>query len=289
MRVVVFGSGGFIGRAVAEEMTAAGHEVFGGNDGTPERVDLLSAEAISEYLREVKPSVIMNCAGVVSPEGDFDNNGRFTENIISGAILASISLRQVIITGSAGEYGQVTELPVKEETELLGDSPYALSKIHEENIALELSEKENIPVVVARVFNPVGRGMKGRFLVTNLLNQIENIKSGETDHLEVSRLDSVRDYVAVKDIATAYRYLAEGSPKHNVYNIGSGISTTNKDLVGLIVKYSQISRDVNIVETSPEPEPQVASQADISRITQDLNWQPTYKLEDTVKELVNET
>jgi GDP-4-dehydro-6-deoxy-D-mannose reductase len=118
---------------------------------------------------------------------------------------------RIIICGSAGVYGQVEkqELPVKETTPLRASSPYALSKKAEEDVAISLGEKYKLPVTIARIFNPIGRNMGQKFLITSLLNQVKQLQSGERNQLEVSRLDSERDYVAVEDIAHAIRTIAQ--------------------------------------------------------------------------------
>lgn len=286
MKVAVFGADGFIGGAVAHEVASSGHEVLKGRDTDNNLVDLLNEEAVKKYLQDNKPEVIINCAGVVDPSGDFSDNVRFTRNIIIGASFAKLALKGIIISGSAGEYGVVRELPVSEDTALLGDSPYALSKIEEEQTALRLGQQHKIPVTVARVFNPIGPGMKERFLVPNLWGQIQSIEKGENDHIEISRLDAKRDYISVYDIATAYRCIAEGTPSQEVYNIGTGISTSNEELFNLLLENSKLETRPKIIETSDSPEPQIASQADISRISMEFQWQPKHGLKETIRRIL---
>ena len=287
MKVAVFGANGFIGRAVTHEMRGAGHDVVEGTDSiTGESVDLLNQDAVTAYLHDTKPEVIINCAGVVAG-GDFENNVRFTKDILNGVKQADIDVKRVIVTGSAGEYGQVSHLPVSEDTELNATSAYAVSKIKEEQTALGLAEETDTSVVVARVFNPLGPGMHERFLVSGLLKQIRAIKDGQADHIEISRLDAARDYLAVSDTAVAFRLLAEGEPREKVYNIGSGVSSTNGQLLDLLLAGSTLEKRPEIVETMSDPEPQTASQADVSRIEQEFGWRPSKSLPRIIEEIIN--
>lgn len=286
MRIFIAGADGFIGSAVAREIESSGHEVLRGRDTNNDIVDLLDEDAVKKYLQDNYPEVIINCAGVVDPNGDFSDNVRFTRNIIVGASLAGLALKRVIISGSAGEYGIVRALPVSEDTTLLGNSPYALSKIEEEQTALQLAQEHKIPVTIARVFNPIGPGMKGRFLVPNLWGQIQAIEKGRDDHIEISRLDAKRDYISVYDIATAYRCIAEGTPSREVYNIGTGISTSNEELLNLLLENSKLKVRPKIIETLESPEPQIASQADISRISKEFQWQPKHSLKETIRRIL---
>jgi len=143
-------------------------------------------------------------------------------------------------------------------------------------------------IVVARIFNPIGVGMAEKFFVSRVKKQIEEYITGERTSLEISRKDSSRDYIAVDDIANAIRVLAENNTKHTVYNIGSGISMSNGELLQLMVSSSKIEDEPEIVETFADPEPLVASQADITRIQQEFNWKPQHSIAAIVEEIMND-
>ncbi len=287
MRVIIFGSDGFIGSAVTREFKVAGYEIHDGLDISKNRVDLLSMAETTQYISDVKPDVIINCAGVVGPEADFRDNGRITKNILVAVVENKLKPKAIIISGSAGEYGEVDSLPVAENAPLRGKTPYALSKIEEENLALTIADTEDLNVLVARLFNPIGPNMKKRFLITNLHEQIEQAKNGTNKFIKISRLDAKRDYLDVRDIAKAYRLLAEKKPKYVVYNIGSGVATTNKQLLNLLLKHSGIKSRPSIIETSDQAEPIVACQADMSRFNSEFNWSADNSVESVIKEITN--
>lgn len=288
MRMLVLGSSGFVGSYVSEELNNSGHTVLNGIDEkTGKRVDLTDLAAINSYFIKTIPEVIINCSGVIDATGDFEDNIRFTNNILKASKDTGLTISNVIITGSAGEYGEVENLPVTENTPLKATSPYALSKIREEQNAIEFSETNNIPVTILRVFNPIGIGMRDRFLVPGFLRQIREYKQGKRDHIEVSRLDSPRDYIDARDVACAFRLVAEGRPKHRVYNIGSGKQTTNGEVLDLLIKNVKLSSRPKVIETSDAAEPQLASQADTSRIKGEFGWEPKIRLEQTIKDIAD--
>jgi GDP-4-dehydro-6-deoxy-D-mannose reductase len=291
MKVVVFGANGFIGGAVSEELSKSGHEVYNGTLlESSEQIDLLDPRALEKYISQTKPDTIVNCAGVVSGEPeDFEKNVQFTHNILQSIHDSGIKVKRVVVSGSAGEYGQVSGLPVSEDVPLNGTSPYAISKIREEQEALRLSEEYNIPVVVTRIFNPIGPNMKERFLIPGLIKQIKAIKEGAKDYIEISRLDANRDYIDVRDIAKAMRLIIEDSPRQSVYNIGSGSATSNGEILELLLKNSKLEDSPKIVETSDQPEPQLATQADISLLKREFGWEPSRTIEDVIKETLDET
>jgi len=300
MRILITGSDGFIGRNVGDAFEAytspdGDHDdVFRGSknpalaDEQHPILDLSDEAAVREAIEHTRPDVIVNCAGVVAAQNpdDFKNNSRFTTNILKAA--SGRDVRRVIVCGSAGVYGQVEadELPVKESTPLRADSPYALSKKEEEEVALSLGDELGVPVTVARIFNPIGPGMGPRFLVTGVLGQLAAISRGESDEVVVGGLDALRDYVDVRDVARALVAIAHGDPKERIYNVGSGESTSNGDLVTLILKACGVEAPVR--DTATAPAVLVACQADISRLTQEFGWRPTVSLQDSVKAVADE-
>lgn len=291
MRILVIGSNGFIGRSVANTLSE-NHEVFRAcrNPKKDEIfIDLLDEQSIRNALLNIHPEIIINCAGIVVNTDEAKNNVVFTKNLLTQAQKTGIEPKRIIISGSAAEYGFVEkrQIPVSEHAPLNAVTTYGLCKVEEEKVALELGKKYHLHVVVARIFNPIGEGMHSKFLISAIISQIEQLKLNKINAVEVSRLDSKRDYIDVKDIAVAFKYLVEGEPEHHVYNIGSGKSTTNGELIDLIVKYSNISTKPNIIESSSEPEGLVANQADISRMKNEFHWNPTRTVEDTIKEIMH--
>lgn len=294
MKVLLFGSGGFIGHNVSEALRDAGHEVVDTYRDAGDRpgysVDLSDAEAVGAVMEQVQPEVIVNCAGIVRNDEAAQANPQYTGNIISQALAKHLALKRLVVLGSAAEYGVVEshEVPVREDTPLRATAPYGNSKVEEVALALKHREESQLPIVVARVFNPIGPGMPDRQLVPRLLGQIDQYEKGERSELEISRLDAERDYIDVRDLAGAIALLATGSPpKHPVYNIGSGKATSNGELIRLIVGESGLADEPPITETSGQPEPQFAPQADIGRIGAEYGWQPTIPLDKTVNEIVH--
>jgi nucleoside-diphosphate-sugar epimerase len=291
VRVLVFGADGFIGRNVCVELEHY-HSVFKAINGGIENkqtviVDLTKPIDVFNAISKVKPQAIVNCAGIVSAGMDVGLNQVFSKNIIEQAALVG-GVERIIVSGSAGEYGFVgaDDNPVNEELALRADSGYGLSKLLEEKTALEAAKKNKINVIILRIFNPIGLNMANRFLLTNLMGQIEEIKSGQRNQIELSRLDSKRDYIAVTDIASAFGAILNNKLSYNIYNVGSGVSTTNGELLNMVIESSGLDpKSIIIKETSTSPEPLVANMADTTRISTDTGWAPKVKVADLVREI----
>ncbi len=293
MRVLIIGANGFIGSNVASLLSES-HEVYrAGRFERPTKdqfnLDLLDYDNILHLLTKLQPEAIINCAGIVENSDRAKLNVQFTKNLLYAVIESKLMVKRIIISGSAAEYGYVDKknIPVNENTPLNANTGYGLSKKMEELAAIEISNKNSLPATIARIFNPIGAGMHMRFLIPSLMNQINDIKEGKRNDIEVSRLDALRDYINVKDIASAFQVLVENEPKYSTYNIGSGVSTSNWQLIEILVKEFDLNTEPELKETSTEQEKLVAVQADIARISNEFKWKPVFTVDETIKEIVD--
>jgi GDP-4-dehydro-6-deoxy-D-mannose reductase len=255
------------------------------------QADLLDKSSIKKALTIARPNIVINCAGIVDNSDASLNNIAFTTNLLESINESELKLDSIIILGSAAEYGLVDpkNVPVREDAPLNANAGYGLSKLKESQFALEYSKAKNLPVTVARIFNPIGSGMHHRFLVPKIIAQVNEIISGGKPSIEVSRLDSKRDYINVKDVAGAIAILAERHPRDKIYNIGSGKATSNGKLIEIILTNFKLPNPPQIIETSGESEQLVAIQADISRFANEFGWEPKFSIEDTIKEIIDDT
>jgi len=296
MRVLVIGADGFMGRNVVEALSD-NHEVYKAlrlvTDTNPRSfsVELGSKDSIRDALIRSRPQAIINCAGIVTNTSEARKNVEFTRNILSTVIEQGKPYPKVIITGSASEYGVVEDVdePVNEDHPLNPQGDYAHSKVEEVKVAQAYAKEHDIDVIVARIFNPIGPGMGDKFLLTSLLKQINDLRVGRSGEITLSRLDSKRDYIDVRDVAMAMRLFIETGDKshHVLQNIGSGIATTNGQLLDALLTRFELPRKPTIIETRDDPEPTLAARADISRIMVEYGWRPKYNLEKTIKDIIH--
>jgi GDP-4-dehydro-6-deoxy-D-mannose reductase len=284
-KVLNVGASGFIGRAVSLELANSGYEVIKTGHSHADgyyQLNALNFEEVQKCITEVMPEVIVNCAGIVQNSEEAAGNVKITMNILRAIVGADLRPRRIIITGSAAEYGKVDKLPVSEDAPIRPFSDYGQYKSQEVAEALSFAENNDLEVIVARLFNPIGSGMAERQLIPSLLRQLKL----NPNSLEISRLDSLRDYVDIREVARAYRLLVDAKQlKHSVYNIGSGIATSNGQLINIIISALGIHKP-EISETSTSPEDRVASQADISRIVDEFGWEPKLSLIETITEII---
>jgi len=288
MNVLLIGANGFVGRGVRGALEGQ-HEIVPAGMGIQDgkEINLEDPVSIAAVLSDVRPDAIVNCAGVVDNSEAAKKNVVFTRNLLEQIVATSVPLQRIVLLGSAAEYGLVEKLPVNEDVPRNPTSLYGESKKEEVDLALKYRDEQKLPIVVARLFNPIGTGMAPRMLISGILRQIAAVRAGETDKIEVSRLDAKRDYLDVSDVGLAIAALLEGEPKHAVYNIGSGVCTTNEELIRAMLAESDLATQPKLTETSDRPEPLFAIQADISRISGEFGWSPQKQLTDTIREVMH--
>ena len=295
MKTLVIGAEGFIGRTVCRVMSHDGDVTVGArtpehSSGRSQYVDLLQPSSIAAALAKVRPDVVINCAGILTAAGS-PTNTAMTGNLLQEVLKSGMDVRSVVICGSAAAYGPVRpgDLPVRESNPLAAFSAYGLDKVREESLGRLYRYSFGIPVVTARIFNPIGAGMPTRQFLPSMCRQIQQWKAGRREHLDVTRLDAARDYLSATDVARALSALAYGQPRESAYNIGSGRRTSNGELLKRVFTLAGLPGTPPVNQTSSSPELPLASQADTTAITTEFGWTPQVALDDSILEVLDET
>lgn len=289
MKYLVIGASGFIGRNIVLKLKETGiNPIVADRNGTNEKVDLLDRNSLIALLDKYTPDIIINAAGIVENSDKAMLNVEFTKNLLEAVLSMDKKPRRIIIIGSAAEYGEVDDsnTVISEEALLRPSSIYGTGKKMETELAMTYRKKYKLDIIVARVFNPIGPGMKDRFLITSILKQLKD----HPDFIEINRLDSARDYIDVGDVANAIIKLTDTnvSSRNTIYNIGSGKSTSNKQLINTLLKEIRLPKRPQIIELMDKPEKKFAAKADISKIKIEFKWEPKISLKEATMEIINE-
>jgi nucleoside-diphosphate-sugar epimerase len=136
-------------------------------------------------------------------------------------------------------------------------------------------------VKIFRPFNIYGIGQRDHFLIQIILNQA---KSDRTEFMD-SR--PKRDFIYIDDIVDAYVKAINYSIKGvEVFNLGSGISTSIKEVTEIISKY--INEDFKVVFSEERRKNEVLETvADIKKVRNSLNWKPLVSIEDGISLMIN--
>ncbi|MBV8172298.1 MAG: GDP-mannose 4,6-dehydratase [Candidatus Eremiobacteraeota bacterium] len=310
MRALVTGADGFVGQWLLRELLAHGDEVTGVTRGDHTRLttlpteaatqirwlsaDILDLDALVNAVSEARPDAIYHLAAQASvaeslrdPAGTVDTNVMGTANLLE-ATRAKAPEALVVAVGSAEIYGSVepNELPLNESAPLHPNNPYAGSKAAAEMVALQYAQTGWARVLATRSFNHTGPGQSVTFAAAGFAKQCADITRGkQAPVLQHGNLSAQRDFLDVRDVASAYRRLGERGESGSVYNVCSGRAVSMREiveelihLVGLPVELRQDPQRMRPVDT-----PVIVG--DPSRIRRDTGWQPQLPLLRTLRDL----
>jgi len=202
----------------------------GSRSASPEAVDVLTcdvgdATGVRNVIREATPNAIVYLAGRTagSEEELATSNIRGIVNVVEAAAAVAPDAR-ILHLGSASEYGCRADqkLPVHERTPCEPTSRYGWSKHGGVKLALNMSARTKVPVIVARPFNLVGAGVPGHLFVGAMLERIAGALRNGEDTIDVGPLDTERDFLPVSDAVRAYELLLRRGATRQIYNVCSG-------------------------------------------------------------------
>lgn len=277
--LVVIGSSGYIARAVLSELSTN----FGWKVTALSRADYVDSATLEGKLRALKPTHILNCVGVLSAESDqefFRWNVEFSSQVLDCAQNLEPKPKKVLLIGSAAEYGIPKTNPVKEDAEFHPVSPYGRSKTEQSAIARK-AYAEGFPVHVGRIFNIIGPGMTDQLNVGAFIRKVKDAPEG--GGIEVSgSLDSVRDYLDIRDVAGALVRILEAQNAPAEINICSGVPVVTKDLLETLI--AQAGKKQHVLEGRHKDSRNTASVAygDPKRL-QGLGWKRKYSLSEALR------
>ena len=126
----------------------------------------------------------------LSPLAYIRTNVEGTYNVLEAG--KNLQLEQLLITSTSETYGSAQYAPIDENHPLVGQSPYAASKIAADQLAISYFRSFDLPIKIVRPFNTYGPRQSGRaiiptiiaqlLMVCNELNRAMNAKSDEKEY-----------------------------------------------------------------------------------------------------------
>ena len=279
IKVLITGGNGFIGSSLGKLLASKSINII--NPGDVDALNLCDWEAVRSIP---KSDVIVHLASknfvpasFNDPQGYYNNNIASTINILEKAKAD----KSKVIFFSTYVYGPPLYLPVDENHYTNPLNPYTQSKLICEELCKAYHRDFGLPVTIFRPFNIYGPGQNPAFFIPTIINQIKN----KVIQLNDSR--PKRDFIHVDDVCEAV-FLSITNTKHSfsIYNLGSGVSTSVKEIVNMILKYSHSKAHIVFSDETRQGEV-MDTIADISKIKLELNWEPKISISKGLEAIVN--
>lgn len=192
---------------------------------------------------------------------------------------------------SSEVYGQVKEdeVPIKETNQFRPASPYAVSKVGEDMLALQYWLSWKIKTIRTRMFTHTGPRRGEVFALSNFAKQVAAIEAGMQEPIvRVGNLDSVRTWMDVRDAVRAYWLLVTMCAPGEVYNIGGVETMKIGDMLQKLLTHST-RKDIRI-EVDPgrlRPSDVTLQIPSIEKFVSVTGWKPTIAFDQTIKDTLD--
>jgi UDP-glucuronate 4-epimerase len=286
MRYVVTGAAGFIGSHLAEALLAAGHDVSGIDcftdyydvelkEENARGLDIRRIDLAEDELDFAGVDVVFHLAGqpgVQSFGGVFPSYLR--RNVLASQRVFEAAARdgaRVVFASSSSVYGAAERYPTPETTEPKPLSPYGISKLACEHLAVAYAREFGLDAVVLRYFNAFGPRQRPDMAFTRIVNALASGTGFEV----YGDGDQSRGWTYVGDVVAAT--MLAGGHGTGTYNVGGALEASLNETIALLERISGRS-----LETTHRPAvagDQRRTSADTTRIRRELGWEPSVSLE----------
>ncbi|MYM25647.1 NAD-dependent epimerase/dehydratase family protein [Duganella sp. FT135W] len=251
-RALITGLSGFTGHYVAQELRAAGYEVFGtitpghAPGANEYAVDLNDRAGLAAMVQEVQPDVVAHLAAIAFvAHGDTEQIYRVnvvgTRNLLEALAASAKKPSAVLLASSANIYGNTDVGVIHEEVPAAPANDYAVSKLSMEYMARLWQDK--LPLIMVRPFNYTGVGQHENFLLPKIVSHFRR----KAADIELGNLHVWRDFSDVRMVASSYRkLLAAPAAVGGVFNICSGHAYSLGEALGMMADIAGYKINVHV-------------------------------------------
>jgi GDP-mannose 4,6-dehydratase len=257
--------------------------------------DLRDLGSLMRVMEKARPDRIFHLAAqsyvtasFTAPADTLETNVVGTTNLLEAVRLSRIS-PAIHICSSSEVYGQVKEdeVPIRESNPLRPASPYAVSKVGEDMIALQYFLSYGMRTIRTRMFTHTGPRRGDVFAESAFARQIAEVELGLRQTVMVGNLASVRTLADVRDAVRAYWLLLEKGEPGEVYNIGGDRTMTVGAVLELLKGMARCPVAHQVDPGLLRPSDVTLQIPDSSKFRAATGWAPEIPVERTLRDLLD--
>jgi len=284
--VLVTGAAGFAGGHLLERL-AGRHELVAWSRSastgtlaaiaTWQQVDLLDRDRVRALTRALQPSAVFHLAGVTQVSDSFAD----TSKPLAGNVLATHHLFDALRRADS------SDLPLTEDSPLGPASPYAVSKLAQEQLGRRAIAEDGLQVVVARAFNHTGPRQTASYMAPAVARQIALIeRAAQEPIIRIGNTTPRRDLSDVRDVVRAYEALMQMGTPGVVYNVASGIGHAVGDILNALISRSRVPWRTEVDPGRQRPNDVSVLVGDPARLRAATGWQPEISFDHMIDDLL---
>lgn len=311
-KILVTGAGGFIGSHLVEALLKKNYKVrafvkYSSESNTGWLADIKSDNLeiifgdITDYdsVLEACNGVhkIFNLAALISVPYSFKNPSSFIRTNVNGLINIlrayknkKNKIERIIQISSSEVYGNTINKKVRslsENSKLRSESPYAVSKIAADHLALTSFKNDRIPIVVARPFNTFGPRQSLRAVIPTIISQMIKFNNKS---IKLGNINTSRDFVYIKDTVNALIKLSCAEKVNGqVLNIATNQNYSIKNIIYFLKKYTKSNPKIIIEKNRQRKTELDVLKGSNKKIKELVNWEPLYASKKKFSEALIET
>ena len=286
MKVLLTGASGFVGRYVLDCLLAGGHEVIALTNharALPQdkavqwvQADLLDPNQITPLMEKLQPQGLIHLAWYAKHGLFWQAAENFDWCTATARLLHAFHAaggQKIVVCGTCAEYDWTQGVMTEDGTPTHAASVYGECKDVTRQYLQQYCQQAGLDWVWGRVFFPYGPGEPAMKLIPSVLHALAQSRPVACSHGQ-----QLRDYMHVRDVASALVHLLLHPQAGGVFNIGSGQATRLMDMVNICTRAFESPSPVQFgaITVSADEPPVIV--ADTHKL-QASGWQPAVPLQ----------
>ena len=294
-KIYIAGHNGMVGSAIWRNLTSKGYTNIIGKSSS--ELDLRDQKAVTDFFLTEKPEIVIDAAarvGGILANNDFPyqflmENMQIQNNLLDASL--KVNVDKFIFLGSSCIYPKLAPQPLKEEY-LLTDSLeptnewYAIAKITGVKACEAIRKQYNKDYFSLMPTNLYGSNDNFDLHTSHVLPaMIRKFHEAKLNgNIPVTLWGSgtpKREFLHVEDLADAVVYSLENKLEDNLFNVGTGVDLSSKELAELI--QLTIGHTGEIIWDASKPDGTPRKLMDVSKLS-NAGWNAKIKLEDGIRQ-----
>lgn len=220
------------------------------------------------------------------PRTAFEVNIAGTFNVLEACVKHQI--KKLVWSSSASVYGDAVELPMTEAHPLNNKNFYGATKIAGEAMCTAMNDRYGLPIIGLRYMNVYGPHQDQTAAYTGVVPiMLNKIEANESPVINGDGSQAY-DFIYVEDVARCNVDALKSSTNFGMYNVGTEVQTSIRELCNLILELKQSSLQVTYKPYGPEDARALVQNRIGSRqkAEQELGFKYQYGLREGLEKLI---
>ncbi len=293
-KIYIAGHKGMVGSAIWRKLEELGYTNLIGKSSSD--LDLRNQESVNEFFIKEKPDVVIDAAARVGgilannsfPYQFLMENLQIQNNLIEASLKSDV--KKFVFLGSSCIYPKLAPQPLQEEYLLTGsleptNEAYALAKIAGVKSCEAIRKQFGKDYVSLMPTNLYGThdnfDLKTSHVLPAMIRKFHDAKvNGNSTVILWGSGTPLREFLFVDDMAASVIFAVENILPEHLYNVGTGVDLTIKELAVLIQEVVGHQGVIEWDSTKPDGTPRKLM--DVSKM-HDLGWRHEVELREGIQ------